>query len=347
MIEFNILTIFPDMLRGLLEESMLKRAIEAGHVRVNLINFRDYTLDKHRRVDDAPFGGGAGMLIMPQPVFDCFAAVAKEQDGKRVLNVYMSPAGDVLNAGMSREIAEYDAVNILCGHYEGVDQRIIDELIDREISIGDYVLTGGELPAMVLLDSVIVEQTMYAMKTLELSQTGLIQGTPKEGYEIKKISMTPENITVAGWSSEMTEIDALFTDATIDVSGLSDSVKQRVRLSSVPELKYVSATYVNVTIEIGPVLKSKSFTNLPIQIEGLEAGYNASMSRVNASVMITAPQNWLNALQSRDIRLVCDASGLAPGTYSLPVLCRIDADEDEEISVEVVPGNVSVTITVE
>ena len=173
----------------------------------------------------------------------------------------------------------------------------------------------------VLLDSVIVEQTMYAMKTLELSQTGLIQGTPKEGYEIKKISMTPENITVAGWSS--------------------------VRLSSVPELKYVSATYVNVTIEIGPVLKSKSFTNLPIQIEGLEAGYNASMSRVNASVMITAPQNWLNALQSRDIRLVCDASGLAPGTYSLPVLCRIDADEDEEISVEVVPGNVSVTITVE
>ena len=161
------------------------------------------------------------------------------------------------------------------------------------------------------------------------------------------VTMTPENITVAGWSSEMTEIDALFTDATIDVSGLSDSVKQRVRLSSVPELKYVSATYVNVTIEIGPVLKSKSFTNLPIQIEGLEAGYNASMSRVNASVMITAPQNWLNALQSRDIRLVCDASGLAPGTYSLPVLCRIDADEDEEISVEVVPGNVSVTITVE
>ena len=192
----------------------------------------------------------------------------------------------------------------------------------------------------VLLDSVIVEQTMYAMKTLELSQTGLIQGTPKEGYEIKKISMTPENITVAGWSGELAEIDALFTDATIDVSGLSDSVKQRVRLSSVPELKYVSATYVNVTIEIGPVLKSKSFTNLPIQIEGLEAGYNASMSRVNASVMITAPQ-------SRDIRLVCDASGLAPGTYSLPVLCRIDADEDEEISVEVVPGNVSVTITVE
>ena len=155
MIEFNILTIFPDMLRGFLQESMLKRAIDAGHVSVNLINFRDYTTDKHRRVDDAPFGGGAGMLIMPQPVFDCFAAIAKEQTDKRVLNVYMSPAGEVLNTQAAKEMARYDAVNILCGHYEGVDQRIIDELIDREISIGDYVLTGGELPAMVLLDCVM------------------------------------------------------------------------------------------------------------------------------------------------------------------------------------------------
>lgn len=199
----------------------------------------------------------------------------------------------------------------------------------------------------VLLDSVIAEQTIYSVKTLALSQTGLIQGTPKEGYEIKKISMTPENITVAGWSNELEEIDALYTDATIDVSGLSESVKQRVRLSNVPELKYVSTTYVNVTVEIGPVVRSKSFTNLPIQIEGLEEGYNASMSRVNASVMITAPQTWLDALQSRDIRLVCDASGLTPGTYSLPVLCRVDTEEGEDISVEVVPGNVSVTITVE
>ena len=212
MIEFNILTIFPDMLRGLLEESMLKRAIEAGHVRVNLINFRDYTLDKHRRVDDAPFGGGAGMLIMPQPVFDCFAAVAKEQDGKRVLNVYMSPAGDVLNAGMSREIAEYDAVNILCGHYEGVDQRIIDELIDREISIGDYVLTGGELPAMVLLDSVmrhIPGVLGNAMSTEDESHsTGLLEypqyTRPSDfrGLKVPEVLLSGHHANIVKWQRE-------------------------------------------------------------------------------------------------------------------------------------------------
>ena len=156
------------------------------------------------------------------------------------------------------------------------------------------------------------------------------------------------------WLDEDTGIQVKIAYVEECASKLSTSDKDVIREPSVKmnviiwkKSVYVSATYVNVTIEIGPVLKSKSFTNLPIQIEGLEAGYNASMSRVNASVMITAPQNWLNALQSRDIRLVCDASGLAPGTYSLPVLCRIDADEDEEISVEVVPGNVSVTITVE
>lgn len=212
MIEFNILTIFPDMLRGLLEESMLKRAIEAGHVRGNLINFRDYTLDKHRRVDDAPFGGGAGMLIMPQPVFDCFAAVAKEQDGKRVLNVYMSPAGDVLNAGMSREIAEYDAVNILCGHYEGVDQRIIDELIDREISIGDYVLTGGELPAMVLLDSVmrhIPGVLGNAMSTEDESHSAGLLEYPQytrpsdfRGLKVPEVLLSGHHANIVKWQRE-------------------------------------------------------------------------------------------------------------------------------------------------
>lgn len=212
MIEFNILTIFPDMLRGLLEESMLKRAIEAGHVKVNLINFRDYTLDKHRRVDDAPFGGGAGMLIMPQPVFDCFAAIAKEQEGKRVLNVYMSPAGEVLNAGMSRSFAEYDAVNILCGHYEGVDQRIIDELIDREISIGDYVLTGGELPAMVLLDSVmrhIPGVLGNAMSTEDESHSAGLLEYPQytrpsdfRGLKVPEVLLSGHHANIVKWQRE-------------------------------------------------------------------------------------------------------------------------------------------------
>ncbi len=199
----------------------------------------------------------------------------------------------------------------------------------------------------VLLDSVIVEQTVYAMKTLSLSQTGLVQGEPADGYEVKSITITPNNITVASSASVLKELDALYTDATIDVSGLSESVTQRVRLNTVSELAYISATNVNVVVEIGPVIRSKSFTNLPIQVEGLEDGCNASMSRVNASVMLTGPATWLNDLQSRDIQLVCDASGLAPGTYTLPVLCRTDAGDDVDVEVEVVPSTVNVTITLE
>ena len=155
MLNFNVLTIFPEMFSSFTETSICKRAIDAGMIGVSLDNFRDYTLDKHRRVDDAPFGGGAGMLIAPQSVFDCFAAVHEKQAGKRVRNIYMSPAGKCLTGEMSVSLAEYDELNILCGHYEGVDQRILDELSDEEISIGDDVLTGGELPAMVLMDSVM------------------------------------------------------------------------------------------------------------------------------------------------------------------------------------------------
>ena len=155
MIEFNCLTLFPEMFSSFTGTSICKRAIEAGHVEISLIDFREYTTDKHRRVDDYPFGGGAGMLIGPQSVFDCMEAVKEKTAGKKVRTIYMSPSGKTLDSAMVRRLASYDAVNILCGHYEGVDQRIIDELIDEEVSIGDYVLTGGELPAMVLMDSVM------------------------------------------------------------------------------------------------------------------------------------------------------------------------------------------------
>jgi len=152
--EFNCLTIFPEMFSGFVSSSLCKKAIDRGDISVNLYNFRDYTTDKHNRVDDYPFGGGAGMLIMPQPVFDCFDAVKAKQTGKSI-NIYMSPAGKTLTQEDVKMLSEYDSINILCGHYEGVDQRIIDECIDLEFSIGDYVLTGGELPAMVLMDCVM------------------------------------------------------------------------------------------------------------------------------------------------------------------------------------------------
>lgn len=154
MVEFHVLTIFPEMFDGFTGSSMMKRGIEAGCFTVETHNFRDFTEDKHRRVDDAPFGGGAGMLIAPQSVFDCMDSVAQAHPAERSIAIYMSPAGKVLDMETAISLAGYDRIDILCGHYEGIDQRIIDEKIDLELSIGDYVLTGGELPAMVLIDAV-------------------------------------------------------------------------------------------------------------------------------------------------------------------------------------------------
>ncbi len=148
----NFLTLFPEMFDALVGHSIAKRAEDAGLITFMTYNIRDYTLDKHKRVDDYPFGGGAGMVMAPQPIFDCFKAV--ESAGKTV-NVYMSPKGRRLDHETVLAFSGYDTINILCGHYEGVDQRVIDELIDEEISIGDYVLTGGELPAMVFADAVM------------------------------------------------------------------------------------------------------------------------------------------------------------------------------------------------
>ena len=155
MLKFHILSIFPEMFESFCGASICKRAIENEKISIALHNFRDYTQDKHRRVDDAPFGGGAGMLIGPQSVFDCFEAIKRTQAEKKTISLYMSASGVPFSQQMAEELAGYEEINILCGHYEGVDQRILDAHIDREVSIGDYVLTGGELPAMVLADAVM------------------------------------------------------------------------------------------------------------------------------------------------------------------------------------------------
>ena len=152
--KFNILTIFPEMFTSFLSSSLMEKGIDKGILDVELYNFRDYTLDKHKKVDDAPFGGGAGMLIGPQSVIDCFSDIREKQHGKKVLSIYMSPAGKLLDQSLVKELSGYDELNILCGHYEGVDQRIIDAEIDMEVSVGDYILTGGELPSMIVVDAV-------------------------------------------------------------------------------------------------------------------------------------------------------------------------------------------------
>ena len=151
--KINIMTLFPEMCENVLSESIIGRAREKGYVEINCINIRDYTLDKHRRVDYAPYGGGMGMLMQTQPIADCYKAICEKSANKNHL-IYMSPCGEVLTQKKVKELATLDEITILCGHYEGIDQRVIDTLVDEQISIGDYVLTGGELPALVLADSI-------------------------------------------------------------------------------------------------------------------------------------------------------------------------------------------------
>lgn len=149
----DILTLFPDMCERVLDESIIGRARRNGAVDVRTRNIRDYTSDKHGRTDDYPYGGGRGMIMTAQPIDDCFAALVTEL-GRKPHLIFMSPCGQRLTQETVKRLASYDNLAILCGHYEGVDQRIIDKLADEEISVGDYVLTGGELPALVLTDAV-------------------------------------------------------------------------------------------------------------------------------------------------------------------------------------------------
>lgn len=146
----DILTLFPDMFTPL-KESVIGRAVKAEKVEIRVTDIRDYTLDKHKKCDDYTFGGGAGMVLMPQPVASAIEAVDPEHKARRI---YMSPKGKTFTQKMVPELLSYERLLLLCGHYEGVDQRVIDLYIDEEISIGDYVLTGGELPAMVVSDAV-------------------------------------------------------------------------------------------------------------------------------------------------------------------------------------------------
>ena len=153
MIKFEIITLFPDLVDNVLNESIIGRARKSGFVEIECFNIRDYTKDKHRRVDDYPFGGGDGMILQAQPIYDCYMSIIEKKPNKPHC-IYMSPQGKVLTQKRAVELSKLDDIVILCGHYEGVDQRALDSIVDEEISIGDYVLTGGELPACVLVDAV-------------------------------------------------------------------------------------------------------------------------------------------------------------------------------------------------
>ena len=148
--KFDVLTLFPEMFEPL-KQSIIGRATDKGLIDINLINIRDYSEDKHKKVDDAPYGGGAGMVLKPDVVYNAFMDIEKRE---KTRVIYLSPQGNVLNHNKVVELSKEEHLILLCGHYEGIDQRVIDEIVDEEISIGDYVLTGGEIPAMVVIDGV-------------------------------------------------------------------------------------------------------------------------------------------------------------------------------------------------
>lgn len=151
--KISILTLFPEMCNAYLSESIIGRARSADKVQIECVDIRDYTKDKHRRVDDTPYGGGMGMIMQVDPVYDCFQAICEKDDTVPHL-IYLTPQGKTLTQKRVIELSRLDNIALLCGHYEGIDERVIEELQPEEISVGDYVLTGGELPALILADSI-------------------------------------------------------------------------------------------------------------------------------------------------------------------------------------------------
>jgi len=164
MTNFHIMTLFPEMVMDGLSTSIIGRAIQNGYISMEALNIRDYTIDKHKKVDDYPYGGGAGMLMSAQPVYDCYLEVLNriEQrkmqesrpDKRRVRVIYVTPQGVTFKQEMAKDFAQEEDLIFLCGHYEGIDERVLESIVTDHISIGDYVLTGGELPAMVMIDAI-------------------------------------------------------------------------------------------------------------------------------------------------------------------------------------------------
>ena len=151
---FHIMTLFPEIFNSYFGESIMKRAIEKGIIEVFVYNIRDFSANKHKKVDDYPFGGGAGMLMTPQPIYDTYKHIVDTHNIENHRVIYLTPKGKTLKQGIVKGFSKEEDIILLCGHYEGIDQRIIDLIVTDEISIGDYVLTGGELPALILVDAI-------------------------------------------------------------------------------------------------------------------------------------------------------------------------------------------------
>lgn len=210
----EIATLFPEMCEAVLSASILGRARAKGAITVRCHQIRDYTTDKHNRVDDSPFGGGMGMVMQAQPVFDCWNAV-RAQSALPMHTIYLSPKGRTLTQQRVRELAEMPRLFLLCGHYEGIDQRVLDRIVDEEISIGDYVVTGGELPALVLTDAVarMCEDVLPSPDayTEESHFSGLLEypqyTRPEtwEGESVPAVLLSGHHKNIAAWRAEQSQ----------------------------------------------------------------------------------------------------------------------------------------------
>ena len=214
---FDIMTLFPEMVETVLNESIIGRGCRNGCISVHTHHIREYSEDKHRRVDDTPYGGGMGMLMAPPPIWNCYRGVLEKQaqqgfEGRRRV-IYLSPAGAVLTQTRAAELLrDYDNLILLCGHYEGVDRRLIEEIVDEEISIGDYVLTGGELPACVLVDcvarmvpGVLADAECYEKESIASGLLEYPQYTrPYEwqGRKVPEILLSGDHAKIDAWRLE-------------------------------------------------------------------------------------------------------------------------------------------------
>ena len=218
MLTFHILTLFPDMMRSALGESIIGRAEKNGLISLEFINIRDFAFNKHRKTDLYPYGGGMGMVMTPEPIYKAWESVC-EKIGKRPYTIYMSPQGNIFNQNAAKSLLQKEDILILCGHYEGVDQRIIDEIVDEEISIGDFVLTGGEIPAMAVVDAVsrmvpgvLSEESSY---TEESHFSGLLEypqyTRPEEfmGRKVPEVLLSGHHANIQKWKREQALLNTL------------------------------------------------------------------------------------------------------------------------------------------
>ena len=211
--KFDVMTLFPELIMTVMGESIIGRAKEAGLIEIKAHNIRDFSLDKHRKTDDTPYGGGMGMVMTCQPIYDCYKSIVDNApEGERTRVVYMSPKGRVFNQAVARELSGYDRVILLCGHYEGVDERVLEEIVDEEISVGDYVLTGGELPACIvidatsrLIDGVLSDPSCYLDESHESGILEYPQYTKPRvfmGREVPEVLLSGDHARIDRWRLE-------------------------------------------------------------------------------------------------------------------------------------------------